>query len=89
MTNPTRRCDAVFGVVTSSIDIAKQNIITLSTVQGSNHFTDTKLTNNSWQDFKYVNGTLEEWVKKSDAEIAAIEEEILEIRKLLKDQYGR
>lgn len=44
-----------------------------------------KMTNNSWQGLLSLNGTLEEWVKKSDAEIVAIEEEILEIRELLDD----
>ncbi|HZM63879.1 MAG TPA: hypothetical protein VFB59_01975 [Candidatus Saccharimonadales bacterium] len=43
------------------------------------------MTNNSWQGLLSLNGTLEEWVKKSDAEIVAIEEEILEIRELLDD----
>jgi hypothetical protein len=38
---------------------------------------------NSWQDLRYVNGTLEEWVKKSDDEIAVIEAEIRAIRDLL------
>lgn len=37
----------------------------------------------TWQDLRYANGTLEEWVKKSDEEFAAIEEEIREIRELL------
>jgi len=32
---------------------------------------------------QYVNGTLEEWVRKSDAEVIAIEAEIREIRELL------
>jgi hypothetical protein len=40
----------------------------------------------SWQDLRYANGTLEEWVKKSDVEIAAIDEEIREIRELLGDR---
>jgi hypothetical protein len=39
----------------------------------------------SWQEFQSVNGTLEEWVKKSDAEFAAIDDEIQEIRELLDD----
>lgn len=39
-----------------------------------------KTTNNSWQDLRYANGTLEEWVKKSNAEI---DEGIREIRELL------
>lgn len=39
-----------------------------------------------WQDLRYANGTLEEWVKKSEAEILEIEDEIREIRGLL-DAY--
>lgn len=35
------------------------------------------------QDLRYANGTLEEWVKKSDEEFAAIDKEIREIRELL------
>ena len=42
-----------------------------------------RLRENSWQDLRYANGTLEEWVKKSDEEFAAIDEEIREIRELL------
>lgn len=40
----------------------------------------------SWQDLRYANGTLEEWVKKSDEEFAAIDEEIREIRELLEEE---
>ena len=43
--------------------------------------------NNSWQDLRYANGTLEKWVKKSDAEMAAIDEEIREIRELLDEDF--
>jgi Skp family chaperone for outer membrane proteins len=45
-----------------------------------------RVFNKSWQDFKYVNGTLEEWIKKSDAELAAIEDEIRQIRELLSEE---
>jgi hypothetical protein len=37
----------------------------------------------SWQGWESVNGTLEEWVKKSNEEITAIDDEIREIRELL------
>jgi hypothetical protein len=40
----------------------------------------------TWQDFKYVNGILEEWVKKSEAELAATEAEIRQIRELLDEE---
>ena len=40
-------------------------------------------TSVKWQDFRYANGTLGEWVKKSDAEVAAVEAEIQQIRELL------
>ena len=36
-----------------------------------------------WQGLLSLNGTLEEWVKRSDAEFAATEAEIREIRELL------
>jgi hypothetical protein len=36
----------------------------------------------AWQDLRYANGTLEERVKMSDAEFAAIDDEIREIREL-------
>jgi hypothetical protein len=36
----------------------------------------------SWQGRQSLNGTLEDRVKKSDAELTAIEEEIREIREL-------
>lgn len=38
-----------------------------------------------WWSLRDANGTLEEWVRKSDGEIAAIEDEIREMRKLLDD----
>jgi len=44
-------------------------------------------TINIWQGLRYANGTLGEWVKKSDEEFAAIEEEIREIRELLDEDF--
>jgi len=44
--------------------------------------TDTKIPG---RNLKYVNGTLEEWVRESDAELAAIEAEIRGMRELLDD----
>jgi hypothetical protein len=40
----------------------------------------------SWQGLLSLNGTFEEWVKKSDAEFAATEEEIRQIRELLDEE---
>jgi hypothetical protein len=38
-----------------------------------------------WWSVRDVNGTLEEWVKKSDAELAEIENEIQQLHDLLGD----
>jgi hypothetical protein len=57
--------------------IAKHSCVKKVQAIGLNHF--------SWQGLLSLNGTFEEWVKKSDVEIAAIEAEIPEIRALLDD----
>jgi hypothetical protein len=38
-----------------------------------------------WWSIRDVNGTLEEWVSKSEAESAAIDEKIRKIRELLSE----
>jgi hypothetical protein len=41
--------------------------------------------NQSWWSYRDANGTLEEWVKKSEKELAVIEGDIREIRKLFNE----